>query len=125
MYRIFLVDFEKNFKYQFNSKTRSNFEYSDSESIFKTTVLNYILDNKFNKFDAFYDEDINKALFHGHTFTANATTKPMNSQRPVPAAKFDFSAISMRSNDRWPISRRARNAVATIPTNMNAEPAMV
>ena len=24
-------------------------------------------------FDAFYDEDINKALFHGHTFTANAT----------------------------------------------------
>lgn len=22
-------------------------------------------------FDAFYDEDINKALFHGHTFTAN------------------------------------------------------
>lgn len=24
-------------------------------------------------FDAFYDEDINKALFHGHTFTANPT----------------------------------------------------
>ena len=46
-------DFEKNFKYQFNSKTRSNFEYSDSESIFKTTFLNYILDNKFNKFILF------------------------------------------------------------------------
>jgi adenosylmethionine-8-amino-7-oxononanoate aminotransferase len=26
-----------------------------------------------NIFDAFYDEDINKALFHGHTFTANPT----------------------------------------------------
>jgi adenosylmethionine-8-amino-7-oxononanoate aminotransferase len=24
-------------------------------------------------FDAFYDDDINKALFHGHTFTANPT----------------------------------------------------
>lgn len=24
-------------------------------------------------FDTFYDEDINKALFHGHTFTANPT----------------------------------------------------
>jgi adenosylmethionine-8-amino-7-oxononanoate aminotransferase len=24
-------------------------------------------------FNAFYDEDINKALFHGHTFTANPT----------------------------------------------------
>ena len=24
-------------------------------------------------FDAFYDNDINKALFHGHTFTANPT----------------------------------------------------
>ena len=24
-------------------------------------------------FDGFYDEDINKALFHGHTFTANPT----------------------------------------------------
>jgi adenosylmethionine-8-amino-7-oxononanoate aminotransferase len=24
-------------------------------------------------FDAFYDEDVNKALFHGHTFTANPT----------------------------------------------------
>jgi adenosylmethionine-8-amino-7-oxononanoate aminotransferase len=24
-------------------------------------------------FEAFYDEDINKALFHGHTFTANPT----------------------------------------------------
>jgi adenosylmethionine---8-amino-7-oxononanoate aminotransferase len=24
-------------------------------------------------FDAFYNEDINKALFHGHTFTANPT----------------------------------------------------
>jgi adenosylmethionine-8-amino-7-oxononanoate aminotransferase len=22
-------------------------------------------------FEAFYDDDINKALFHGHTFTAN------------------------------------------------------
>ncbi|MFM2369619.1 MAG: adenosylmethionine--8-amino-7-oxononanoate transaminase [Bacteroidota bacterium] len=26
-----------------------------------------------NIFEAFYDEDINKALFHGHTFTANPT----------------------------------------------------
>lgn len=26
-----------------------------------------------NIFDAFYDDDINKALFHGHTFTANPT----------------------------------------------------
>lgn len=26
-----------------------------------------------NLFDAFYDNDINKALFHGHTFTANPT----------------------------------------------------
>ena len=26
-----------------------------------------------NLFDAFYDDDINKALFHGHTFTANPT----------------------------------------------------
>ena len=24
-------------------------------------------------FDGFYDEDVNKALFHGHTFTANPT----------------------------------------------------
>ena len=56
-------DFEKNFKYQFNSKTRSNFEYSDSESIFKTTVLNYILDNKFNKFILFSYGLCNKVFF--------------------------------------------------------------
>ncbi len=24
-------------------------------------------------FDGFYDDDVNKALFHGHTFTANPT----------------------------------------------------
>ncbi len=48
-----------------------------------------------------------------------------NNQRPVPAAKLAFCAISTKSNVSTPVSRRAKNAVATIPTSMKAEPAMV
>ena len=59
------------------------------------------------------------------TLTANAIAKATNNQRPVSVEKFAFSAISMMSNVSTPTSRRARTAVATMPTNMNAEPAIV
>ena len=60
------------------------------------------------------------------TFTANATAKAKNSQRPVLAAKLALSAISTRSNVTCPTPLLlARNAVAIVPTSMNAEPNIV
>ena len=59
------------------------------------------------------------------TFTANAMAKDTNSQRPVLVAKLACSAIVTKSKVRYPMSRRARTAVAMMPTNMNAEPSIV
>ena len=59
------------------------------------------------------------------TFTANATAKAKNNQRAVEVAKSACSAISVRSNVSRPTPGRARKAVATTPTNMNAEPNIV
>ena len=60
------------------------------------------------------------------TFTANAMAKAKNSQRPVASGNSARSASVTRSNVSSPTPLlRARNAVATMPTSMNAEPNIV
>jgi adenosylmethionine-8-amino-7-oxononanoate aminotransferase len=44
-----------------------------SKALTGGTIPMAITTFKQDLFDAFYDDDINKALFHGHTFTANPT----------------------------------------------------
>ena len=60
------------------------------------------------------------------TLTANAIAKAKNNHRPVEAAKLAPSASSTKSNVMWPTPLSlARKTVATMPTNMNAEPNIV
>ena len=60
------------------------------------------------------------------TLTAKAMAKAKNSQRPVAAGNSACSASTTRSNVTAPTPwSAARNAVATMPTSMNAEPNMV
>ena len=60
------------------------------------------------------------------TFTAKAMANAKNSQRPVAAGKSARSAITVRSkvSRSTPLSL-ARNAVAMMPTSMNADPNIV
>ena len=60
------------------------------------------------------------------TFTANAMAKAKNSQRPVGAGKSACSAsVDEVERELADAVSRARNAVAMMPTSMNAEPNIV
>ena len=61
------------------------------------------------------------------TFTAKAMAKASNSQRAVTSGiESGREAISTRSKVRSPpVPRADSTAVATVPTNMNAEPNIV